>query len=61
MNGGYESIEWIRDEDGREFACYLEDINDPEHLTEEEKARCLVLNLEVLFLYEILKKILLKK
>ena len=44
MKGGYESIEWIRDEDGKEYACYLEDINDKEHLTDEDKAKCLDVN-----------------
>lgn len=42
--GGYESMVWIRDRDGKEFACYQADINNPEKLTEEEKARCLDVN-----------------
>jgi len=43
--GGYESMVWIRDKDGREYACYLKDIQgkikNKEDLTEEERARCL--------------------
>ena len=42
--GGYESMVWIWDRHGKEFACYLADINNPEELTEEEKARCLDVN-----------------
>ena len=42
--GGYESMVWVRDRDGREFACYLDDINNPAELTEEEKAKCLDVN-----------------
>jgi hypothetical protein len=45
MQGGYESLVWIRDKDGKEYACYLEDIQGKvrpgEELTEEEKALCL--------------------
>ena len=36
---------WIRDIDGKEYACYLDDvkgrIQKKEDLTEEEKAKCL--------------------
>lgn len=42
--GGYESMVWIRDKDGKEYACYLDDvkaIKPKEELTEEEKAKCL--------------------
>ena len=35
--GGYESMIWVKDRDGRQFSCYLEDIKNPENLTEEEK------------------------
>lgn len=44
MNGGYESMVWLRDKDGKEYACYLDDINGNEELTEEEKAKCLDVN-----------------
>ena len=41
MKGGYESMVWIRDKDGKEYACYLDDIRGYHELTEEEKAKCL--------------------
>ena len=44
MKGGYESMVWVRDNDGKEYACYLDDINNFEDLTEEEKAKCLDVN-----------------
>lgn len=37
----YNKMEWIRDENGKEYACYLDDVKDKNHLTEEEKKRCL--------------------
>ena len=43
--GGYESLVWIRDKDGREYACPLEAIRgkvkNKEELTEEERAHCM--------------------
>ena len=42
--GGYESMVWIRDKDGKEYACYLDDIKaikPKEELTEEEKEKCM--------------------
>lgn len=42
--GGYESMVWVRDKDGKEYACYLKDIKNIkpiDQLTEEEKAKCL--------------------
>ena len=47
MKNGYESMIWVTDKDGREFACYLDDINDRNELTEEEKAKCMDINLIV--------------
>ncbi|MBU0946628.1 MAG: hypothetical protein KKE53_19555 [Proteobacteria bacterium] len=41
---GYESMVWIRDKDGKEYACYVDDIKSikkKEDLTEEEKAKCM--------------------
>ena len=42
--GGYESMVWIRDKDGKEYACYLEDIKGrvkkKEELTDAEKSKC---------------------
>ena len=39
--GGYESMIWLQDRNGREFACYREDVQNPSELREEEKANCL--------------------
>ena len=42
--GGYESMVWVRDKDGKEYACYLKDIKGiktKEQLTEEERAQCI--------------------
>lgn len=42
--GGYETMVWVRDKDGKEYACYLDDIKkirNGEELTEEERARCI--------------------
>ena len=43
-SGGYESMVWIQDNDGKEYACYVSDIRRKEDLTEEEKAKCLDVN-----------------
>jgi len=43
--GGYESMVWIRDKNGKEYACYLDalkgNIKDKDELTEAERANCL--------------------
>jgi hypothetical protein len=43
--GGYESMVWIRDKEGKEYACYLDalkgNIKTKDQLTEEERAKCL--------------------
>ena len=48
MKGGYESMVWIRDKDGKEFACYLDslsgDISEKHELTDVERAKCLDVN-----------------
>ncbi len=45
MKGGYESIVWIKDKNGKEYACYLDDVKNKfksrDELTEEEKKQCL--------------------
>ena len=46
-SGGYESLVWIRDKDGKEYACYVKDIKRKEDLTEEEKAKCMDVSLLV--------------
>ena len=43
--GGYESMVWVKDRDGKQFSCYLDDIKNPAELTEDEKARCMDVNL----------------
>ena len=43
-SGGYESMVWIRDKDGKEYACYVKDIKSikkKEDLTDEEKKKCM--------------------
>jgi transposase len=40
----YEKMVWVRDKEGKEYACYVTDIKKKEDLTEEEKAKCLDLN-----------------
>lgn len=40
----YEKMVWVRDKEGKEYACYVTDIKKKEDLTEEERAKCLDLN-----------------
>lgn len=35
MKGGYESMVWLNDKDGREFVCYIDDL-DPDVLSKED-------------------------
>ena len=48
MNGGYESMVWLNDDEGKEFVCYLQDIggdiSSPRILTAEERAKCMNVN-----------------
>lgn len=44
----YQKMVWVRDKDGKEYACYIEDlksIKKKEDLTDEEKQKCLDLSL----------------
>jgi hypothetical protein len=46
-SGGYESIVWVNDRTGREFACYVNDLKNREHfeeLPEEVQRKCLDVN-----------------
>jgi hypothetical protein len=47
--GGYESMVWIRDKDGKEYACYAQalkgNIKEKEELTEEERTNCMDVSL----------------
>ena len=45
MKGGYESMVWIRDNDGREFVCYLDDIHNDSELNDEERKNCMDVSL----------------
>ena len=44
MRGGYESLVWVNDKQGREFVCYSDDIRKDaksfEELNEKEKKNC---------------------
>ena len=40
----FEKMVWVRDKDGKEYACYVTDIKKKEDMTDEEKAKCLDLN-----------------
>lgn len=48
MKGGYASIVWIKDKNGKEYACYLEDVQgknkEKEDLTPEQLRQCLDVN-----------------
>ena len=46
-SGGYESMVWINERNGREFACYINDtknIERFEELPEEVREKCLDVN-----------------
>jgi len=43
----FQKMVWIQDKDGKEYACYIEDlgqIEKKEDLTEEEQKQCMDLN-----------------
>ncbi|MCB2184306.1 MAG: hypothetical protein KQH63_19945 [Desulfobulbaceae bacterium] len=48
MKGGYESLIWVNDKDGKEYVCSLDDIKDhfkeAEGLTEEQRNKCFDVN-----------------
>jgi hypothetical protein len=44
MKGGYESLVWVRDKDGKEYACYADDLKNikrKDELTPEEIENCM--------------------
>ena len=44
----YQKMVWIRDKDGKEYACYLDDlkgIKKKEDLSDEEKEKCMDISL----------------
>lgn len=36
----YNRMVWVRDDNGGEYVCYANDLKNPDHVTEEEKERC---------------------
>ena len=50
-SGGYESLVWIRDKDGKEYACPIDaikgNVKEISELSEAEKAQCMDVNLLV--------------
>lgn len=43
MKGGYDSLTWLNDKDGKEYVCSINNsrnVTSFEQLTEEEKAKC---------------------
>ena len=51
MKGGYESMVWIRDKDGKEYACTASalkgNLKTKEELSEEEKESCMILSRKI--------------
>ena len=41
ISEAYKSMVWVRDDNGGEFVCYASDLNSPDHVSEDEKAKCL--------------------
>ena len=37
----YQRMVWVQDDNGKEFACYAEDLRDQNHDDDDEKGRCL--------------------
>jgi len=37
----YNKMVWVRDENGREFACYAKDVRSTDTITDKEKKHCL--------------------
>ncbi len=48
-SGGYESLVWVRDKNGKEYACSIDAFkgktNAIEELSEAQRAKCLDINL----------------
>ena len=46
-SGGYESMVWLNDRNGKEFACYMKDIENIKHFEElprELQTKCIDVN-----------------
>ena len=37
----YQKMVWVRDDKGGEYVCYAEDLESPDHVSEDEKMNCL--------------------
>ena len=37
----YQTVEWVRDESGKEFACYQDAVGEDGRIDENRKDRCL--------------------
>ena len=37
----YQSMVFVRDDNGAEYVCYAKDLQDPNHVNESEKEHCL--------------------
>lgn len=37
----YQSMVFVRDDNGGEYVCYADDLNDQDHVSEHEKEKCL--------------------
>jgi len=48
ISNEYKKMVWVHDKDGKEYACYADDlkgkIKKKEDLTDEEKQKCMDLN-----------------
>ena len=37
----YQRMVWVRDDRGGEYVCYANDLENPQHVSENEKVHCL--------------------
>ena len=37
----YQNMVWVRDDKGGEYVCYANDLESPNHVSENEKEHCL--------------------
>ncbi len=41
ISGEYQRMVWVKDESGKQFVCYAEDLRSLDSLSDEEKKHCL--------------------
>ena len=41
ISAEYQKIVFVRDDKGGEYACYVEDLQNPKRISENEKENCL--------------------